>query len=101
MFKTKHTVSYLQVVHGNTPPDFTPPCPPGLDREDWLAFLHFDEIYDGLYDYWVQHGGPFLPDAALKAQGLIPVDWDRRPEDIVSRQDDSPLVPATDSTPQD
>lgn len=99
MKKRSRMVPYLQVVHGNTPPDFTPPCPPGLSPSDWLAFLHFEEIQDGLYDYWVRHNGLFLPDATLKAQGLIPANWDMSSDDAFNRQHDAPLVPTIDSTP--
>ena len=76
MSKSKLTVPYLQVVpQDGTPPDFTPPCPPCADRDDWQAAWHGQDIFSGQYDWWVMHGGPFVADAVLKAQGRIPADW--------------------------
>ncbi len=78
MITTRH-VPYLKVVPmDGTPPDFTPPRPDGVSERDWLIFLHGPDIRTGRYDYWFTHGGPFISDAELKAQGLIPADWTLR-----------------------
>lgn len=72
------SISYLQVVPADgSPPDFTPPCPPTVDPNDWQAVCHGEDIFAGKYDYWCAHGGPFVSDAALKAQGLLAPDWSR------------------------
>lgn len=76
MKKSRINAPYLQVVHGNTTPDFTPPCPPGVAETAWQVLWHGDDLLDGHYDWFVAHGGPFVSDAALKAQGKIPADWD-------------------------
>lgn len=76
MSKSKLTVPYLQVVlPDGTPPDFTSPRPAGVSERDWLIFLHAHDVMMNRYDYWLTHGGPFVPDAELKAQGRIPQDW--------------------------
>ncbi len=61
MSKSGLTVPYLQVVRGTSPPDFTPRCPPHVDRILWQQFLAIDGILDGKYDQWVQHGGHGVP----------------------------------------
>ena len=95
MKKSRVNAPYLQVVHGNTAPDFTPPCPPGISQYDWLMLWHPEEINAGLYDYWLLHEGPFIPDATLKAQGLIPADWCMAHDEAFIHRDDDPLVPTT------
>lgn len=97
MSKSKHAVSYLQVVHGNMAPDFTPPRPDGVSESDWFIFLHADEITQGVYDYWLLHSGLCLSDAELKAQGLIPTDWCVIDDPLFIRR--HAVGPITDSTP--
>ena len=93
-------IPYLQVVQGNTPPDFNPPRPAGISERDWFIFLHGEEIRAGAYDYWVLHGGSCMSDKTLKAQGLIPQDWAFRDgrQTLIRPLDAEPLVPTTDST---
>lgn len=92
------SIPYLKVVpNGGSPPDFTPPCPPTADPDDWQALWHGDEIRAGQYDWWVMHGGPFVSDTALKAQGRIPADWTITTEIRHARSVDAP-APTTDST---
>jgi hypothetical protein len=97
MKKSRINAPYLQVVQGNTPPDFTPPRPDGVSERDWLVFLHIDDILANLYDYWFLHGGPCLSDASLKSQGLIPADWSLHDEHdaFIHLFDAGPLVPTT------
>ncbi len=71
---------YLQVVTSPEaliadPPRNTSPVP-GVSDEEWVLFEHSEEIHAGYYEYWFTRGGPFLPDAELKARGLIPPDWE-------------------------
>lgn len=70
---------YLKVVTTATdlhidPPRNTSPVP-GVSDEEWEIFEHSEEIHAGYYEYWFIRGGPFLPDAELKARGLVPADW--------------------------
>lgn len=98
--KRASSVPYLQVVpQDGTIPDFTPPCPPTVDPTDWQVLWHSDAIHAGEYDYWCAHGGPFVSDAALKAQGVLPPDWNRAAE--LSQSLFGPLAmpqPRADST---
>jgi len=93
------SIPYLQVVPADgSAPDFTPPCPPTVDPNDWQAVYHGDEIRAGKYDYWCAHGGPFVSDDVLKAQGLLAPDWSRVVE-ITQSLFGSPAThqPTTDS----
>jgi hypothetical protein len=47
----------------------------GISDDEWQAFLHGDAISAGQYDWYCLHGGPFIADADLKAQGRLPADW--------------------------
>lgn len=96
--KKASTVPYLKVVPiDGSVPDFTPPCPPTVDPTDWQVLWHGEDIFTGQYDWWVMHGGPFVPDTALKVQGRIPADWTITMEIRRSRSVGAP-APTTDST---
>ena len=96
--KRASSIPYLQVVPQNgTVPDFTPPCPPTVDPADWQAVCHGEDIFAGHYDWWVTHGGPFVADAMLKAQGRIPAEWTITSEIRRARSGGEPGSP-TDST---
>jgi hypothetical protein len=101
MKKLHRTVPYLQVVtQDGTAPDLTPPRPAGVSERDWLIFLHGPDIRAGRYDYWLCYGGPFVPDAVLKAQGCIPPDWTFHPHrDRVILWDCGARSTQSDSTP--
>lgn len=94
------SIPYLQVVPADgSPPDFTPPSPPGVDNADWQAVWHGEDIFAGQYDWWVMHGGPLVPDTALKAQGRIPVDWTITQEIRRARSVDAPGPPDGSTVP--
>ncbi len=98
--KTKRIISYLKLVPSDgTPPDFTPPCPPAVDPLDWQILWHSEAIWAGEYDWFIAHGGPFVSDAELKAQGKIPPQWSRVDElmGVLFGSHAQPR-PATDST---
>ncbi len=75
----KSRPAYVTVVTTREALDHDPPraVSPlrGISDDDWQSLFHTEAIWAGEYDWYVRHGGAFLPDAALKAQGRIPADW--------------------------
>jgi hypothetical protein len=71
--------TYLTVVTTSAALEQNPPraVSPlrGISDDDWQSLFHTEAIWAGEYDWYIRHGGPFITDAELKAQGGIPADW--------------------------
>lgn len=84
--KKTTAVPYLHLVGAQAPTSTERlPVPLGVGALDWEKFCHAEDIAAGKYNWYLAHGGPFVPDAELKAQGRIPADWSYTNEYLQTR----------------